>query len=723
MIRNHWLLQLSQRRFPQRGRKQHRFMPCASAMTRHRVTLSLEALEDRLALSATITDIGVLPGDELSSANAISASGQVVGVSEKNLGVPHASFLYSNGQMTDLGTLPGFTTSSANGINSSGQVVGVAATTTSTAEASFLYSNGQMIDLGTLPGGNDSEAYGINDSGQVVGGSTGSDTHAFLYSNGQMTDLGTLPGGNDYSKAIGINSTGQVVGDSDTSSGVDHAFLYSNGQMTDLGTLPGGTFSLADGINDSGQVVGEAGNSKSFGHAFLYSNGQMTDLGTLPGGNESKANGINSTGQVVGWSDTSGSMSQHAFLYSNGKMIDLNTLLPANSGWVLTDATAINDSDQLVGTGTINGQQHAFLLNLSSVSLSPATLSTGIVNTNYTQTITASGGTGDKTLTYKITSGAIPGGLTVTPKTNELDISGTPTGAGTVTFTVTATDSASPPHSITQTYTLAINAAAVAPNITANPTNQTVTAAQTATFTASASGTPTPTVQWQVSTNGGKTFANITGATTATLSLSNLTTAMSGYEYQAVFTNSGGTATTRAAALTVQSAPVVTTNPSNQSSTVGQIATFTAAASGNPTPKVQWQVSTDGGKTFTNITGATFTTLTLSNATSAMNGDEYRAIFSSSAGTAFTNAATLTVNAPPLPPPPPPPPPPPKVPPLLAFLDSLLGGVETVNDNGTETITDRLFGIPLLVSTFESTGNLESVLLFGFNVTALFELL
>jgi len=64
------------------------------------------------------------------------------------------------------------------------------------------------------------------------------------------------------------------------------------------------------------------------------------------------------------------------------------------------------------------------------------------------------------------------------------------------------------------------------------------------------------------------------------------------------------------------------------------------------------------------------------------------------------------------------------VPPLLAFVDSLLGGVETINGNGTETITDRFFGIPLLVSTFNSQGNLVSVDLFGsINVTFLFLLL
>src|SRR5262249_25118157 len=64
--------------------------------------------------------------------------------------------------------------------------------------------------------------------------------------------------------------------------------------------------------------------------------------------------------------------------------------------------------------------------------------------------------------------------------------------------------------SFSLTNTVPVN---VAPSITTNPTNQTVNAGQTATFTAAATGTPTPTVQWQVSTNGGTSFSDISGAT------------------------------------------------------------------------------------------------------------------------------------------------------------------------------------------------------------------
>lgn len=53
---------------------------------------------------------------------------------------------------------------------------------------------------------------------------------------------------------------------------------------------------------------------------------------------------------------------EHAFLYSDGSMNDLNNLISNDSGWVLIQADAINDSGQIVGDGTIDGNHHAFLL-------------------------------------------------------------------------------------------------------------------------------------------------------------------------------------------------------------------------------------------------------------------------------------------------------------------------------------------------------------------------
>jgi hypothetical protein len=181
------------------------------------------------------------------------------------------------------------------------------------------------------------------------------------------------------------------------------------------------------------------------------------------------------------------------------------------------------------------------------------------------------------------------------------------------------------------------------PTVTANPTSQTVTDGQWVSFMAAATGTPAPTVQWQVSTDGGSTFTNISGATSTTYSFT-ASTGQNGYQYRAVFTNTAGSATTKVATLTVDFAPTITSNPGSQTVNAGQSLSFTAAATGNPTPTVQWEVSTNGGSSFSNIVGATSTTLTFTT-TAAQNGNQYRAVFTNSVGSATTTAATLTVNS------------------------------------------------------------------------------
>ncbi len=76
---------------------------------------------------------------------------------------------------------------------------------------------------------------------------------------------------------------------------------------------------------------------------------------------------------------------------------------------------------------------------------------------------------------------------------------------------------------------------------------------------------------------------------------------------------------------------------------VTDVATFTAAASGSPTPTVRWQVASDRSGPWTDLTGnATETTPTLTVTASAANlGDAYRAVFTNSAGSAISRPAKL----------------------------------------------------------------------------------
>jgi hypothetical protein len=176
----------------------------------------------------------------------------------------------------------------------------------------------------------------------------------------------------------------------------------------------------------------------------------------------------------------------------------------------------------------------------------------------------------------------------------------------------------------------------------------------TATFMAAASGLPAPTVQWQVSTDGGKTFAAISGATSATLSFVT-TAAQDGDQFQAVFTNSLGTVATAPVTLTINSPQLsIPKQPLDLTVKVATRATFTAKVSvptGTIAPSVQWQISTDDGNTWASIKGATSTALTLPTASLGQDRNEYRAVFTAKIGGAIvhaaSNPATLTVQQPP----------------------------------------------------------------------------
>jgi len=88
-------------------------------------------------------------------------------------------------------------------------------------------------------------------------------------------------------------------------------------------------------------------------------------------------------------------------------------------------------------------------------------------------------------------------------------------------------------------------------------------------------------------------------------------------------------------------APVITLHPVDARVFPGQDAVFTAAASGTPTPTVQWQVSTDKGATFADLPGETSTTLTITAPGPSSNGLRYRAVFTNDFGFAISNPAAL----------------------------------------------------------------------------------
>ena len=345
--------------------------------------------------------------------------------------------------------------------------------------------------------------------------------------------------------------------------------------------------------------------------------------GPLAGGTSVTITGTNFTGATAVDFGTIAATS-----YTVNSATQITATSPAGTGTV--DVTVLISGG---ASATSSADQFSYMAAPTLTSITPTA---GALAGGTSVTITGTGFTGATKVDF---GAAAATSFTVNSATQITAAS--PAGSGTVDVTVTGPGGATTTSSADQfTYT-------AAPVVTTNPSNQTVAVGGTAAFTVAATSNPSPTVQWEVSSGSGYTPLSdggvYSGSSTDTLTITGATAAMNGDNYEAIFTNSAAEVNTTAATLTVQSLPTVTTNPTNQTVVVGNTATFTAAASGTPTPTVQWEVSTNGGSSFSAISGATSTTYSLT-AAAADDGDQYKAIFTNSLGTATTNEATLETN-------------------------------------------------------------------------------
>lgn len=117
--------------------------------------------------------------------------------------------------------------------------------------------------------------------------------------------------------------------------------------------------------------------------------------------------------------------------------------------------------------------------------------------------------------------------------------------------------------------------------ISSQPANAELCSGGNTSFSITASSNQTINYQWQVSTGGGP-FTNIVGATTATYTLNNVGTALSGNQYRCQLTNAAcvTAVNSSAATLTVRQLPTVVLSAAPLTSLLpGQISTLTAATS------------------------------------------------------------------------------------------------------------------------------------------------
>jgi hypothetical protein len=290
-------------------------------------------------------------------------------------------------------------------------------------------------------------------------------------------------------------------------------------------------------------------------------------------------------------------------------------------------------------TGTVTGSiavtsdatDSALAISLSGTGISDLAITTQPTSQSVIsgQTATFSvGATGSGTLTYQWQkNGASIGGATAASYTTPA----TMTSDSGAQLSVLVTDSTG---SLTSDVAiLTVTAAAVAPSITTQPVNQTVTPGQTATFSVTATGTATLTYQWK------KNGATISGATSSSYSTPATAASDNGAQFTVAITNSVGSITSNAATLTVNVPPSITAQPASQTVIAGQTATFSVRASGTAPLAYQWNMNG------TAISGATSVSYATPATTTANSGTTFTVTVSNAAGNVTSNLATLTVNA------------------------------------------------------------------------------
>jgi probable HAF family extracellular repeat protein len=414
---------------------------------------------------------------------------------------------------------------------------------------------------------------------------------ALLYT---FTDLGALaPGGyGPWGVATAVSATGQVAirfcQSATPVPGTCRAFVYKDGAMIDLGA---GAESYPTGINAAGQVVGYS--NGIFARGFLYSDGVITHIPGAAGHTNEVPQAINDAGQIVGYSYSSmpalpSFATQRAFLHSGGTSVALMDR---------AHARAINAAGQVAGhhhEAAAFGDHNPFLfsggrvVNLGGAGGSIGAQASGIND-----------------------SGMVVGSVLSNSRRRAFVFAqGTMSYLGE--FSQFGTSAAS-----------AINGRA-----------QIVGTSDGRAF---------------VYANGVMTDLNTVTSVPIGFTLSSaLAINDSGLIVGELFDSQDGR---RPFLLTpiAAAAPGFTRSPVSQGMVVAGNLTLSALAAGNPPPAYRWQISRDAGITWTALdngaafSGVTTGTLTVTSATTDLNGTRFRALATNSAGEAASAAATLTV--------------------------------------------------------------------------------
>lgn len=295
-----------------------------------------------------------------------------------------------------------------------------------------------------------------------------------------------------------------------------------------------------------------------------------------------------------------------------------------------------------ITTAMNNDQFRVFVSNFVTPDAisNPATLSTVIAAPVFTSVANASFkatelgaftvvATGNPAPTFSLTGA--PAFLSINPSSGVLSGTASDTSGSPFSFTISASNGVT----TTQTFTLTVNPAVVAPAITVQPVGGTIARGQTANFSVTATGTAL-TYQWS------KDGVAINGATNSSLVLSGVQSSGGGNYTVTVNNSLNLPVVSTPAVLVVNSAPVIVTQPQSQTALAGGTVSFSVVASGTPAPSYQWRVNGVAITNSGNVSGATSATLTISGV-QATNAANYDVLVGNGVGSALSSLTQLTV--------------------------------------------------------------------------------
>ena len=208
-----------------------------------------------------------------------------------------------------------------------------------------------------------------------------------------------------------------------------------------------------------------------------------------------------------------------------------------------------------------------------------------------------------------------------------------------------ATDSCATPLNSTNA-NLTVVAGNASPTIIVQPVGQTVATGGTTSFTVVATGSGTLAYQWYVIPAGSTTGTVVTGATSATYNVpaTSTTNANNGDKYYVVVSNAFGQVLSQQVTLAVGAGIQITQQPQTQYINVGDMATYTVAATSTLPLTYQWYEAAAGTSTFTAVAGATNPTLNFGPGATGDTGDVFKVVVSNGTSTATSNSAALFVG-------------------------------------------------------------------------------